>query len=1276
MPFPTQKLAFAIVAVSSYDEEFPPQNLLVHHHNPLATGWQSERFCTYPQAIILRLTGGVCRLRKLQILSHHFKIATKVELFLGKTLKRRPLEGREAALALAGGEQPTSVSDSQHSMTSKPFVTKDLENGGVGIRSRLSGISVGDVRMLSDKVVSIPIAQSDGVAEHTVEFSRLGYVSLSDNAASDYKARELKSVHIDVEGDFVKIVLHQNFINAMNLYNQVGIVAFSVLGEPRDLDHLVNNLGIKDTTPNELDASQKELLTNPNLNGQDVGKPFYGFPFRSGSAEPKDLAFELGHDQSIMKIMSSISAAKEVAVKEEKFTMAKSLKILFYLAKKASEEVARLQIEKARAVDQEDYETAEDIRASVILLFGFAATKLTPSAMQHKQIDIEQVNQALSVKITEFGFQINGSGEVVPAELPPQRREFGVSLNQESTIDQPKESSRNTSATASITGSLHTPKPGSPDAKAIQSSSQTEPPVPVVLPPPPAPPKSPPLPALKNTLNQVDPNVITDAPPPGLDDPERLSEQQKDEFEEAIEVYGEFLMRCILSRQFKLREWALEEVSKRLEVWQRKHGIGDKLEDLDKVGKSKLHARKMDEGHEDDVEETIRISWTKETPAKPVDDQTFISATFTLIRIGVDDTREKVVILAISVWDQLTRLSVKLQLAPQFVFRFLDTLFPNLLVKASDMNPRIKQGCMDLIVTLAEAYHVMPHSIFKYLVKPIQTKPGAVAAWRPAKARLEALLRVIEVFKVDDAKDREASKDGSGLTVETAMLLTQPQLQHKNNEVREVAVKIVVELAIQAGELAITPYLKDTREQLMQIIQDKIGERKGILRRAKLKSRGLVKDGDPEVVMRLQEEVEVLRELVETGGPVALHSSGLPDTHANVPSPSKKAKTPIPSEKKPKKTKKETTIKEPEADSDQFDPKPKKKSTKGVKANASDVGRSEPEGFESKKSPKRDRVKSGAEDKKAGGKIKVADPSWLAQDDGDDGLGMEWSRTESHIYGGEFGYTLLERLSYSMHLSTLPSVEIPLLTSHMLSECDNRSIVKVCPRCQEAVMSSEFVSHLSRQSCIPASTIPGVSRCPLCHQDVPNGDVGWKRHLLRGEGCSMNERKPRPAPPLPSPGKKLMDNKGLPPPATQKLQKSIQQSPQPQPQKKPAKQIVQQVGTDSSDVDIKQVRVRGAGASAVRSGSSSPSSSPPRSTMASRQQSWPGSGSGDNVAEGDGLNYYSSSGVDGDGDEAVVAGKRGVKKSPSRGVMTKQVERRTQERTSASSSFRKLKTSE
>ena len=47
------------------------------------------------------------------------------------------------------------------------------------------------------------------------------YVSLSDNEKTGYKARELKSVHVDAIGTYLRVTLHRNHANRYNYYSQV-----------------------------------------------------------------------------------------------------------------------------------------------------------------------------------------------------------------------------------------------------------------------------------------------------------------------------------------------------------------------------------------------------------------------------------------------------------------------------------------------------------------------------------------------------------------------------------------------------------------------------------------------------------------------------------------------------------------------------------------------------------------------------------------------------------------------------------------------------------------------------------------------------------------------------------------------------------------------------------------------------------------------------------------------------------------------------------------------
>ena len=121
-------------------------------------------------------------------------------------------------------------------------------------------------------------------------YTRLGYVELSSNERTDFKARELKSVHVDAEGLFLKLVLHKNHVNRSNLYNQVGIIAINVIGTDKDSMHL------------EEDMSKSNYDADPSVVAA-VNRPDYVSPL-------DDLAFAMYQDPEISQIIRSLDKKK------------------------------------------------------------------------------------------------------------------------------------------------------------------------------------------------------------------------------------------------------------------------------------------------------------------------------------------------------------------------------------------------------------------------------------------------------------------------------------------------------------------------------------------------------------------------------------------------------------------------------------------------------------------------------------------------------------------------------------------------------------------------------------------------------------------------------------------------------------------------------------------------------------------------------------------------------------------------------------------------------
>lgn len=59
--------------------------------------------------------------------------------------------------------------------------------------------------------------------EEPKDFEYIGFITLSNNENTKFKCRELKTISIpfSVPTKFVKLTLHQNHINNLNVYNQV-----------------------------------------------------------------------------------------------------------------------------------------------------------------------------------------------------------------------------------------------------------------------------------------------------------------------------------------------------------------------------------------------------------------------------------------------------------------------------------------------------------------------------------------------------------------------------------------------------------------------------------------------------------------------------------------------------------------------------------------------------------------------------------------------------------------------------------------------------------------------------------------------------------------------------------------------------------------------------------------------------------------------------------------------------------------------------------------------
>ncbi|XP_053379398.1 centrosomal protein of 104 kDa-like isoform X2 [Mercenaria mercenaria] len=436
-----QKLSFKVIHASGQDDVCRASEL--NYHSPLTKGWQSARYCLYPQDLVIQLDKRA-RLRKIQVLSHQFDIATRIEIFVGDVPDGMPLV---------------------------------LDNA---------------------------------------RYTRLGYVSLSDNEKTGFKARELKSVTVDAVGVFLKLNIHKNHINKYNLYNQVGLVAINVIG-----DHI--RKGLEDVDDLDIYGEQRKLLEDPNAEGL-YNRPDYISPL-------DDLAFDMYQDPEIAQIIRKLEKKKQEAVLQERYEYAKKLKHTIGELQKVGEKLGKYEVEKRQAVENEDYDKA----------------KLKKIQMDEYRL---QIYKDLNVKDL---LETTGSRHPQKIDLEPTRGPTPPRL-----LDLPRSSPSPPPRTPYDERII--PAMKSKESAPVESNLNTSPKTPY---------DERPLPVARTKPSVVEEEPVE--PPPDsagggiTGEAEPLSEKDMREASAAVDVFGEPLVSKAYSKTWSYREDALLAVYKQMQ---------------------------------------------------------------------------------------------------------------------------------------------------------------------------------------------------------------------------------------------------------------------------------------------------------------------------------------------------------------------------------------------------------------------------------------------------------------------------------------------------------------------------------------------------------------------------------------------------------------------------------------------------------------------------------------------------------------------------------------
>ncbi|XP_036961198.1 centrosomal protein of 104 kDa isoform X2 [Acanthopagrus latus] len=378
------------------------------------------------------------------------------------------------------------------------------------------------------------------------QLRRLGYVSLSDNEKTGFKARELKSVHVDVIGTYLRITFHRNHVNRYNQYNQVALVAINVLGDSVDGNAFNTIPSREQLIEHYLNSTQLEAALDTTFMG------------KCESISPlDDLAFDMYQDPEVAHIIRVLDQKKQDMVRQEKFEQAKNLKQAIADLQKVGERLARYDVDKRCAIEKEDYDLAKKKKE----LMEEYRRSVYQQLEVHNLLDMSMISRAADSTPAQD-----------PPSLQPSPSHHSVptkplvstdTLRKEKKTKAPQNQQSDTgSAAPGLSSQPDTPcTPTAVPKIDVTNVPYDDRPLPALQR------KDWPLESIQSPAEQHSPQPDAQRTPHSPEmsgEPEPLTEKAQREAGLPLEVYGESLIARAYSKTWSCREDALLAVHKKL----------------------------------------------------------------------------------------------------------------------------------------------------------------------------------------------------------------------------------------------------------------------------------------------------------------------------------------------------------------------------------------------------------------------------------------------------------------------------------------------------------------------------------------------------------------------------------------------------------------------------------------------------------------------------------------------------------------------------------------
>ena len=279
-------LEYNFVNFTSQDPSHPINYLL--NNNNTKGGWISNRYCTYPQEIFIQFPTMV-NIRQINILINECKIPKSIELIN----------------CIPVGEKNKFI----------------INNNNVS-------------KLIPSEFM----------------YQNIGYIKLSTNVESNYKARELRKIYININTEYIKLIINSNYPNNLNIFCQVGIVSLDFLGTKKDNPKKKEEkINIPENIENNKINDTIETLFEVGINTDEVKEDFID---EKMDKETKDKLKELIEEMNTKKENEEYDECKLIKDKIDKI-------------RKIALKIYTLEEEKKEYVNKNDFDKAKEMKFNI-----------------------------------------------------------------------------------------------------------------------------------------------------------------------------------------------------------------------------------------------------------------------------------------------------------------------------------------------------------------------------------------------------------------------------------------------------------------------------------------------------------------------------------------------------------------------------------------------------------------------------------------------------------------------------------------------------------------------------------------------------------------------------------------------------------------------------------------------------------------------------------------------------------------------------------------------